>query len=120
MKRLRAITTAAACALALVVAVPGSASAETQGNFYYLYTQADGTEKQANREELETQKCYNLPEMENSNDTKPAHSPDNKTEGTAYLYELIDCRGAKSVLKKDAKGGVNLKFRSAYFPQQKV
>ncbi|MEJ8672704.1 MULTISPECIES: hypothetical protein [unclassified Streptomyces] len=60
--RSRATAAAATCALALVVAVPGPASAEILGNFYYTYTDASGAEEQANVEGLPTATCVNLPE----------------------------------------------------------
>ncbi|MFI6683198.1 hypothetical protein [Streptomyces sp. NPDC050485] len=119
MTRLRAITTAAAtCALALVVAVPNPASAETLGHFYYVYTDANGNEQQANRQAIPTGNCYNLPEMADSNESKPAYSPNNKTGGVAYVYEEIDCRSTRYALKAGVKGGANMKIRSTYFPAQ--
>ncbi|MGF0175960.1 hypothetical protein ACQF36_37510 [Streptomyces sp. Marseille-Q5077] len=116
--RFRATTAAATCALAMVVAVPGPASAEILGNFYYTYTDASGAEEQATVEGLPTATCANLPEVADPDTTKPGHFPDNGTEGVAYVYAEIDCRGAKFVLNVDAKGGANMKFRSVYFLAQ--
>ncbi|MFI1653176.1 hypothetical protein ACH4XT_40490 [Streptomyces avidinii] len=113
--RLRAVTTAA-CALALVITVPGSASAETSCIFYYTYTDSAGVEKQTTSEQDPFQTCINIPEATDEVNTKPAHSPINKTHGVAYAYEETECSGAKFVLESDASGGASMKFRSMYFP----
>ncbi|EPH40221.1 hypothetical protein ABT390_16595 [Streptomyces aurantiacus] len=118
--RLRAITTAAACSLALVVATSGSASAEALGKFHYTYTDAQGTEQRTWMEGdpgIETNACLDVPGAADATKTDPAHSPDNQTDKTVWVFEERDCQGTKYTLGEDGKGGVNLKFRSVYFDQ---
>ncbi|WJV45612.1 hypothetical protein [Streptomyces flavofungini] len=113
MLRPRAIALAAACALTFLLATPGSASA-IAGDFYYTYTDANGTEhrQKLSNTDFDERNCLNVKEAE-AEGTKPAHSPRNNTDIKTYVFEDIDCEGTYHVLKLGGgEGGVNLKFRS--------
>ncbi|MFF5127580.1 hypothetical protein ACFY41_11735 [Streptomyces syringium] len=115
MTRLRAITTAAAsAAMALAIAASGTASADAIGFFHYTYTAADGTEKKGEVHDQPDGECIDIEEAV-ADGTKPAHSPRNRTDKHAYLFEETDCGGQKFTVNADADGGANLKFRSIYF-----
>ncbi|MBP2404101.1 hypothetical protein [Streptomyces syringium] len=116
MTRLRAIATAAACALALVIATPGTASAEAIGDLHYTYTDAQGTEQREKLSDpdLPSSECLDVKQAQ-GDDTKPAHSPYNNTDTTVWIFPDRDCEGDRTILKAGAKGGVNLKFRSFYY-----
>jgi hypothetical protein len=89
--RLRAIT--AACAMTLIIAIPGSASAEALGTSCYAYTDASGVEQQ--RDDAGRPHRRMLPHSWKWR-TRPipsSHTPLNKTNGPAWVYDATGCTG---------------------------
>ncbi|SPE53711.1 hypothetical protein SNS2_2165 [Streptomyces netropsis] len=115
--RLRAIVTAAAFAMTLVMAVPGQASAAAGGIFHYTYTNTDGVEMRGDLENPATNTCVTIPEADDvaNPGAKPAHSPSNKTNVDAILFADVACDEAEFAVAVNGKGGSNLKFRAVRF-----
>ncbi|MGW2597150.1 hypothetical protein [Streptomyces klenkii] len=112
MTRPRALVPAAVCSLALLLACPGSADANA-GRFSYTYVGSDGTEHGQSMSDPASKVCINIPE---ATEAKPAHSPDNRTDEQAFLFENFECAGTEYVLEKDTgKGTRDTKFRSVLF-----
>ncbi|MER5300557.1 hypothetical protein [Streptomyces lasiicapitis] len=114
--RPRAIAFAATCALMLLIATPGSASA-VPGTLHYKYVDSNGETKNRRMDDPESKYCHNLSET-NPDVTaeRPAHTPSNYTEEKAYLYTEEDCGGTEYVLRADTgEAGADLKFRSVLF-----
>lgn len=89
--RLRTISTAAVCALALLLSTPGSASAAT-GQFRYTYVTDEGYEAVGFMNNPPSEECINLPFV-GSNDLRPGYAPKNRTDATAVVFRDADCEG---------------------------
>lgn len=113
MPRLRTITTAAASALTLLLALPGSASAEVDGHFYYSYTDANG-DHQADLVTNQEGECTDVKEVADE-DAKFAFKPINKTTNELWVFTELTCTGDKFILKAGASGPSTMKFASYYF-----
>ncbi|GAA1217678.1 hypothetical protein GCM10009665_04470 [Kitasatospora nipponensis] len=106
-----AVTTAA---LALVLSLPGSASAAT-GNFHYTYTDRHGEERHATLHDPQAERCINLHHV-NSDEHPPAYAPHNETDSWVTVYVGTDCQGAHWRLKPHGKRATDqLKLRSVRF-----
>ncbi|MEV6778401.1 hypothetical protein [Streptomyces syringium] len=113
MPRLRTIITAAASALTLLLALPGSASAEVSGHFYYSYTDANG-DHQVDLYTNQEGECTDVKEVADG-DAKFAFSPLNKTTNELWVFTELTCTGDKFILAADAQGTQANKFASYYF-----
>lgn len=109
--RLRAIVSAAACSLMLLLTCPGSADA-VDGDFHYKYVDANGTQPQK-LSNPDSHVCINI---EEATEAHPAHSPVNNTEEQADVFGDRDCLGTEYVLaRQTGSGGEDMEFRSVYF-----
>ncbi|MGW1376919.1 peptidase inhibitor family I36 protein [Streptomyces sp. NPDC002446] len=113
--RIRTALAAATGALALVVALPTSASA-AEGHFQYTYTGLDGTPQIAVLEDPESWGCVTLPEVADPGASSPAHSPRNRTDEFATVYTGPNCDGDSFTLRPHTGyGSERLKLRSVMF-----
>ncbi|MEU5536416.1 hypothetical protein [Streptomyces sp. NPDC020362] len=113
--RLRNAAVAAFGALALVLAVPSSASA-AEGQFQYSYTGLDGTPRIAVLEDPVSRECITLPEVADPGASSPAHSPRNRTDEYARVFTEPDCTGDSFTLRPHTGyGSERLKLRSVVF-----
>lgn len=113
--RLRTAAVAAAGALALLVTVPGSASAAT-GEFSYAFIGLDGQEQRAALVDPPSRKCITLPEVADPGASEPAFSPRNKTDASATVFTGPDCEGDFFTLRpRTGYGSARLKLRSVVF-----
>ncbi|MBL1106495.1 hypothetical protein JK361_18125 [Streptomyces sp. 5-8] len=113
--RLRNAAVAALGALALTLAVPGSASAAS-GEFQYTYTGLDGTPRTAVLEDPDSGECITLPEVADPGSSSPAHSPRNRTDEYALVFTEPDCTGDSFTLRpRTGYGSERLKLRSVVF-----
>ncbi|MFC9857102.1 MULTISPECIES: hypothetical protein [unclassified Streptomyces] len=112
--RLRALATAAACGLAVLLAAPGSASA-ADGDFTYRYSDLGGTPHIGGLIDPPSGVCITLPEVEHPW-TEPAHSPRNNTGSTATVFADADCEGPYFSLRPNGgHASERLKVRSVVF-----
>ena len=110
--RLRNAAIAAASALTLVLAVPGSASAAA-GEFRYTHRDAAGERHIGWLLGPASGECVDLPEATEQN---PAYAPKNRTGSTATVFLDLDCHG--DVFSSLRPGGVaseRLLMRSVMF-----
>ncbi|MFE6843779.1 hypothetical protein [Streptomyces sp. NPDC057686] len=113
--RLRTAVVAAAGALTLLVAVPGSASAAT-GEFEYSYVGLDGQPRQERFSDPEDYTCVVIPEVADPNSSEPAFSPRNRTDAHARVFTGADCTGDHFDLRPfTGYGSARLKLRSVVF-----
>ncbi|WP_326765790.1 hypothetical protein OG978_15450 [Streptomyces sp. NBC_01591] len=113
--RLRSTVAAALGALALIVAVPTSASAAT-GDFAYTYTGLDGSPRLGLLSDPPSQMCITLPEVADPLSTNPAHTPWNYTDSSATVFSGPDCEGAYFTLRPHGgHASERLKLRSVVF-----
>ena len=113
--RLRNATAAALGALALVLAVPSSASAAT-GEFTYQYVDENGDPAVTLLTDPPSGECLTLPEVADEETTPPAHSPRNRTDATATVFTGADCSGDYFSLRPHTGyGSARLKLRSVVF-----
>ncbi|MGW8884730.1 hypothetical protein [Streptomyces sp. NPDC055749] len=112
--RLRTLTAAAACGLAVLFAAPGSASA-AEGDFTYLY-EVPGAEPQLGAlTDPPSGVCVTLPEVAPAW-TPPAHTPRNHTDSFATVFADADCQGAQFTLRPHGgHASERLKVRSVIF-----
>ncbi|GGR71005.1 hypothetical protein GCM10010252_06580 [Streptomyces aureoverticillatus] len=113
--RLLSTACAALGALALIVALPTSASA-ADGHFLYRYTGLDGSPRVGVLTDPRSYECLTLPEVGDPASSSPAHSPLNHTSEYATVFTGPHCDGASYVL--DPNGGQaseRLKLRSVRF-----
>ncbi|MFC9330105.1 hypothetical protein [Kitasatospora sp. NPDC057015] len=109
--RLRNAAIAAASAVTLVLAVPGSATASF-GEFRYTYRDA-GDQRSGRLVGPPSGVCVNLPE---ASDEEPAYAPGNRTVSTATAFLDFDCAGERShVLRPGAGAPERLAVRSVIF-----
>ncbi|MET8753020.1 hypothetical protein ABZW32_23385 [Streptomyces sp. NPDC004667] len=110
--RIRTTLTAALGALALIVAVPGSASAAL-GEFSYRYVNQLGVTVPGALLDPVSGECINVPELLADSD---AHSPHNLTNSTATVFLDKDCDGDVYYTMAPGKRlGERLHFRSVIF-----
>ncbi|QNP72986.1 hypothetical protein IAG44_28505 [Streptomyces roseirectus] len=112
--RIRTTLAAAAGALALLVAVPTSASA-ADGTFFYAYTGLDGSPQVATLVDPPSRGCVTLPEVANPSSSSPARYAYNDTGSTAVVFENPDCTGEATALVPQSGGGERTEFRSVTF-----
>lgn len=113
--RLRTTVAAALGALALVVTLPGSASA-AQGDFTYTYTAQDGSRQQTGLINPPSRQCITLPGAADPGRTLPADTPWNNTDATATVFTGPDCDGDYFTLRPDGgHASSRLKLRSVVF-----
>ncbi|TDU79731.1 hypothetical protein [Streptomyces sp. KS 21] len=113
--RLRTVVVAAASALTLLVAVPGSATAAT-GEFGYSYVGLDGEPRQERLLDPESDECVGIPEVADPNSSEPAFSPRNRTDAVARVFTNADCTGDHFDLRAfTGHGSERLKLRSVVF-----
>lgn len=113
--RLRTAVVAAASALALLVAVPGSASAAT-GEFGYSYVGLDGQPRRALLIDPQSDVCVVIPEAADPGSSEPAFSPRNRTDSVARVFTNPDCTGDEFDLRAfSGRGSERLKLRSVVF-----
>ncbi|MET8975850.1 hypothetical protein ABZX85_09535 [Streptomyces sp. NPDC004539] len=112
--RLRTTLAAVTGALALLAAVPTSASA-ADGTFLYAYSGLDGHPQVASLENPASRECITLPEVANPSSSSPARYGYNDTGSTAVVFENPDCTGTATALEPDTGGGEHTTFRSVTF-----
>ncbi|MCJ1676801.1 hypothetical protein MTF65_05445 [Streptomyces sp. APSN-46.1] len=113
--RLRSAAVAAASALTLLVAVPGSAHA-ANGTFSYTYIGLDGQPQRAALSDPESAECITLPEVADPGSSAPAFSPRNRTDSSATVFTEPDCEGDYFTLRPyTGYGSERLKLRSVVF-----
>lgn len=104
----------AACgAMALLLAVPGSAAAAT-GQFRYTYTTADGYETVGFMNNPASGECITLPTPAAVPGTA-SRAPQNRTDATATVFLDDDCEGPHYVLAPGADASQRLLLRSVVF-----
>ncbi|WP_046509277.1 hypothetical protein [Streptomyces odonnellii] len=111
--RLRHTLAAAAGALALLVSVPGSASA-AEGEFGYLFTGMDGRPTKGMLVNPPSGQCVTLPEAAGEY-VPPAHSPRNGASSYATVFKDADCKGDYYTLRPGGSASSRLKLRSVVF-----
>ncbi|MFI8952746.1 hypothetical protein ACIGO6_40615 [Streptomyces sp. NPDC053750] len=90
-RSLTAALGAACSAIALLLAVPGPASAAT-GQFRYTYTTADGYEAVGFLNNPPSGQCVNL-QGPASEPGSASRAPKNRTDATATVFLDADCEG---------------------------
>ncbi|MER6105933.1 hypothetical protein ABT115_27460 [Streptomyces sp. NPDC001832] len=113
--RLRSTVAAALGALALIVAVPSSASAAS-GEFSYRYTALDGSPQVGFLFDPPSRVCITLPEVADPSSSNPAHTPWNLTDASATVFTDVDCEGDYFTLRPHGgHASSRLKLRSVVF-----
>ncbi|WP_418960977.1 hypothetical protein [Streptomyces tritici] len=113
--RLRLAATAAAGAFALLLSLPGSASAAS-GQFTYVYADENGDPAVGRLFDPPSGVCLTLSEVADEATTPPAHSPRNRTDAVATAFTGTDCTGdAFSMRPHTGYGSERLKLRSVFF-----
>lgn len=112
--RLRTLTAAAACGLAVLLAAPGSASA-AEGYFTYWYEIPGGAQQTGTLADPPSGVCITLPEVA-PEWTPPAHTPRNYTDSVATVFADADCEGPYFSLRPNGgHASERLKVRSVVF-----
>ncbi|MEV0371181.1 hypothetical protein AB0I10_15345 [Streptomyces sp. NPDC050636] len=112
--RLRHTVATAVGALALVLALPTSASAAA-GNFTYVYTDPDGARHTSGLIAPPSQECINLPGATDEA-VPPADTPRNDTDATVTVFSDADCEGDYFTLRPNGgHASARLKLRSVAF-----
>jgi hypothetical protein len=111
--RFRTTVAAAVGALALIVSLPGPASAAV-GEFTYVYTDVHGSPATGTLTHPEGRECLTLVEAAGEY-VPPAHSPRNRTNATAVAFTGRDCDGDYYSLEPGEAAGPRLKLRSVVF-----
>ncbi|MFF4415763.1 hypothetical protein ACFYY8_24815 [Streptosporangium sp. NPDC001559] len=112
--RLHSAVAAAAGALMLVLAVPGSASAAV-GQFRYSYKTADGYDAVGFINNPESRKCIDI-QGAGSDGTSASYAPKNLTDSTATVFLEAGCTGdAFYSLRPGAGASERLLVRSVVF-----
>ncbi|WP_406450522.1 hypothetical protein OG782_13155 [Streptomyces sp. NBC_00876] len=113
--RFRTTAAAALGALALIVSLPGSASA-ADGHFTYEYTAFDGSKQTGFLFDPPSRECITLPEVADPGSSYPADTPWNHTDATATVFTGPDCDGAYFTLRPfGGHASERLKLRSVVF-----
>lgn len=113
--RLRTTAAAALGALALIVSLPGSASA-ADGDFTYTYTTSHGYRQTVALLDPPSRECVTLPGLADPDSSEPADTPWNNTGSTATVFTGPDCDGAHYTLRPDGgHASSRLKLRSVVF-----
>ncbi|MFE4058472.1 hypothetical protein ACFXP3_19640 [Streptomyces sp. NPDC059096] len=111
--RLRTTLAAALGAVALLVALPGPASA-AEGTFSYVYTDIAGEPRLGVLVNPESRECITIPEAAGEY-VPPAHSPRNRTGSSATVFTGPDCDGEHYTLRPGGSASARLKLRSVVF-----
>lgn len=113
--RLRSSVAAAVGSLALVLSVPGSASAvdSAHGTFQYRYGSVDAPHF-GSLIDPDTRVCINLPEVTDVN-YDPAFHPENQTDSTATAWTGPDCTGDYNSINPYKSRNDGFKLRSVLF-----
>ncbi|MFC9653458.1 MULTISPECIES: hypothetical protein [unclassified Streptomyces] len=114
--RPRTTLAAAIGALALLVAVPGSASA-AEGEFTYIYTDIAGKPRVGGVVNPGDRVCVTIPEAAGEY-VPPAHTPRNHTTASALVFTGPDCDGEQYSLRPGGSASERLKLRSVVFFQR--
>ncbi|MFJ1894678.1 MULTISPECIES: hypothetical protein [unclassified Streptomyces] len=113
--RLRTTAAAALGALALVVSLPGSASA-ADGEFAYTYTTPLGHRQAVALLAPPSRDCVTLPGVADPKTSDPADKPWNNTDATATVFTGPDCTGDHYTLRPNGgNASSRLKLRSVVF-----
>ncbi|KOV65488.1 hypothetical protein [Streptomyces sp. MMG1121] len=113
--RLRTALASAFGSLALIIAVPASASAAT-GHFQYSYLGLDGAPHVATLADPPSGVCLTLPEAAAPVLQEPAYAPKNRTASTATVFLGPECEGDTYYVMAPGKVlGDRLKLRSVVF-----
>jgi len=112
--RIRTTLVAAAGAMALLVAVPTSASAAT-GHFLYTYSGLNGSPQLAALTDPAGEQCVTLPEVADPGASSPAHALRNDTDATAVGFENPDCTGDLFTVDPHSWAAPGLSLRSVLF-----
>ncbi len=109
--RLRNAAIAAASAVTLVLAIPGSAAASA-GEFRYTVRDAGGEQTRWLLGPV-SGTCLNLP---GATEGEPAYAPKNRTTSSATVFSDVDCEGdTLHVLRPGAGASERLLLRSVVF-----
>ncbi|MEV5600802.1 hypothetical protein AB0L33_05070 [Streptomyces sp. NPDC052299] len=111
--RMRQVSVAVA-ALAMAVALPGSAGAAV-GEFRYTYYDDFGNRAAGVLVEPDSRVCVTLPEVADPDATEPAFAPQNYTGSTVTMFTGPDCDGDFYSLRPGGRATDRLKLRSALF-----
>ncbi|MFI5758369.1 hypothetical protein [Streptomyces sp. NPDC051569] len=111
--RFRTALAAALGAFALVVTVPGSASA-AEGHFEYLYTGFDGETEVGLLVNPDSRECITLREVAGEY-VPPADAPRNRTDASATVFTGAHCEGDYYTLRPGGSASRRLKLRSVVF-----
>ncbi|MFJ8752615.1 hypothetical protein ACIREO_25250 [Streptomyces sp. NPDC102441] len=107
-------TAAVLGALALVVALPTSASAAT-GDFSYKYADLDGTTQSVTLHDPDSRECVTLPETADEDASEPSFAPHNNTDEWAMVFSEPDCTGDSWTLRPHGNPATDrLKLRSVF------
>ncbi|GHC69505.1 hypothetical protein [Streptomyces flavofungini] len=113
--RFRSTAGAALGALALILALPTSASA-AEGPFFYTYSGLDGSPQTGVLADPPSYECVTLPEVGNPSSSSSAHSPLNHTDAYATVYTGPHCDGDSFTLRPHGgHASERLKLRSVRF-----
>lgn len=114
--RLRSTLAAALGAVALLVSLPGSASASSAavGEFHYVYTDIAGHPQPGKLVNPPSRRCITIPEAAGEY-VPPAHSPRNATKSTATVFTGPRCDGDHYTLDPGKSASSRLKLRSVVF-----
>ncbi|RKE17186.1 hypothetical protein [Streptomyces sp. TLI_171] len=111
---LRQTVAAAAASLALLLAMPGPATAAV-GEFRYTYYDDFGYRAAGVLVDPASRVCVTLPEVADPDSTEPAFAPQNFTGSTVALFTGPDCDGDHYSLRPAGRASDRLKLRSVLF-----
>ncbi|MEU9189181.1 hypothetical protein AB0D14_32490 [Streptomyces sp. NPDC048484] len=113
--RLRTTVAAALGALALVLAVPTSASAAT-GDFSYSFVGLNGEPQSVTLHDPVSPGCTTLAEVADPGASEPAFAPQNGTDEWVMVFTEPDCTGDSWTLRPHGNPTTDrLKLRSVFF-----
>lgn len=111
--RLRTTLAATVGALALIVSVPGSASAAV-GEFTYVYIDIAGKPRVGGLVDPDSWVCITIPEAAGEY-VPPARSPHNHTAAAALVFTGPHCDGDEYIIRPGGSASERLKLRSVFF-----
>ncbi|MFD9381207.1 hypothetical protein ACFWBH_37850 [Streptomyces sp. NPDC059999] len=112
--KLRHTAAAALASLALILTMPGSASAAV-GDFHYKYVDEYGKEQRVVLHNPHSGKCVNLHAV-GEDDELPGYGPQNSTDSTVTVYLGAGCTGPEWRLRPHGRPATDeLEVRSVRF-----
>ncbi|MFJ9074761.1 hypothetical protein ACIRO3_05840 [Streptomyces sp. NPDC102278] len=112
--KLRHTAAAALASFALILSLPGSASAAV-GEFHYKYVDEFGQEQPVVLQNPHSGKCINL-YVVGEDDELPGYGPQNSTDSTVTVYRGAGCTGPEWRLRPHGKPATDeLEVRSVRF-----